>query len=181
MRTLYPALFGSTLLGCLVLTACSKSEEVKLENVSASEVVEATKDHAAAVKLKPGQWRTTAQLVSIDMPGLPKQVADQMGQAMAKAGATEHCLTAEEVEKPEEVLARDNGECRYERFQMSGGKIDAVMKCKPANQPEMQVSLSGDYQPERYEVAAEMKMEQQGKPLTMRLKSLSERIGECKA
>lgn len=180
MRTAYPALLAPVLLA-LALTACGKSDEVKLENASASEVAQATKDRPAAVKLKPGQWRTNAQLVSIDMPGLPKEVADQMGQSMAKAGATEHCLTPEQVEKPEEVLAQDNGECRYERFSMSGGKIDAVMKCKPANQPEVQISLSGDYQPERYEVAAEMKMEQQGKMLTMRLKSLSERIGECKA
>ncbi|MGF7146790.1 putative small lipoprotein YifL [Sphingomonas zeicaulis] len=179
MRT---ASSAAALITLLALAACGKSDEVKLENASVADVAEATKDRGAAVKLKPGQWRTTAELVSIDVPGLSKEMADQIGQSAAKSSTTEDCVTQEEADKPQEMLARDNGECRYDRFQMSGGKIDAVMRCKPAGQPnEMQISLSGNYQPERYDVAAEMVMTQQGKTITMRLKSKSERIGECKA
>ncbi|WP_025290666.1 DUF3617 domain-containing protein [Sphingomonas sanxanigenens] len=173
---------SSALIALLALAACGESDEVKLENASVADVAEATKDKATTVKLKPGQWRTTAELVSIDVPGLPKEVADQIGQSAAKSSTTEDCVTQEEADKPQEMLARDNGECRYDRFQMGGGKIDAVMRCKGTEQPgEMQISMSGNYQPERYDVAAEMVMTQQGKTITMRLKSRSERIGECKA
>lgn len=184
MRT---APFAALALMSLAVTACGKSDSnaVKLENASLAEVAEATKAGGGADEFQPGQWKTTTEIVSIDMPGMPKEVADQMGKSIAQASASEHCMTPEEAKKPSEALARDNGECRFETFSMSGGKLDAKMRCQPAGQPgTMEMAMAGTYKPDRYEATADMKISQpgaQGKEMTMKIKTVSERIGDCKA
>ena len=47
-----------------------------------------------------------------------------------RAEAHRSCLTPEEAKRPkEDFFAGAAKNCRYERFDMGSGKIDAVMKC----------------------------------------------------
>lgn len=180
-------------LSLVMLAACgSKDDASNASNTSTAAEsgktgqVEANKPAIAAAiqAFNPGQWRTTTELVALDMPGMPKELADQMGKSMMKATSTEHCMTPEEAKKPSDALARDNGNCSYDKFTMEGGKLEAVMRCKsPDNKGTMEMALTGDYSPERYAFQADMKVSQPqlpGKEMTMKIKATSERIGECK-
>jgi len=169
-------------LALLSLAACGKSgaDDVKLENASIAEVAAATQSSTDV--FRPGKWKTSNQLVSADMPGVPKQTADQLAKAMSQTSAVEHCMTPEEAKKPTEAFAKDNGECRFDKFTMSGGKLDSVMHCQQPGQPgSMVMTMTGTYTPEHYETDAEVKISHAGKDMTMKIRSVSDRIGDCKA
>ncbi len=85
-----------------------------------------------AVKLQPGKWQTVVKILSIDAPGLPAQMAGPMKQQMSAMGAqtVETCVTPEMAAKPPENMFGGAQNCTYEKFEMTGGKIDATLVCK---------------------------------------------------
>lgn len=169
----------------LALAACDSGKTVSATNASITEVAEATK---GAVTLEPGKWRTTVSFVSADAPGLPAGMADMMTKQMATASnqTAESCVTPEMANKPSgEMFANVTGQCRYETFEMAGGRIDAVMVCKTpgGSGGEVRTAMAGTFAPSRYDMASEMKMTMPGAPagsqMTIKTKMVGERIGAC--
>jgi len=166
-------------LALLSLAACGKSgaDDVKLENASIAEVTAKTKD-VSAEAFRPGQWKTTSHLVSTDMP---KPAADQIAKAMVENGPPLYCMSPEEAKNPMQALAKDNGECRFDKFAMTGGKLDGVLRCQEPGQPAFMVmTMNGTYTRERYETNSEMKVTVAGQTKSIKVNSVAERIGECK-
>jgi hypothetical protein len=165
----------------LALAACGSQPEVKAENASIAEVAQAAR---VASKIEPGQWRTETTIEAVEMPGMPVQIADAMKKQMAANGTQkiETCVTKEQAERPPEELLGGKGSdaCRYETFEMKGGKLNAVMTCKGMGPGagEMRMTIAGDYGGTRYDLigTAEMGM---GQKMTMRTHVKGSRIGAC--
>lgn len=173
--------------GAALLTGCGdNSKDVALENVS---VAEAAKQAQAANRLEPGQWESTVQIVSAEMPGAPPAVADALKKAAsAQTAKSARCLTPEEANKPAADLLSggQSKDCRYETFTMANGRIDAVMVCKPqAGQPgEMRMTMGGAYTPARFDIDMKMNMGAMpglpaGQGMVMTAKAQGRRVGEC--
>lgn len=170
----------------LVLAACDSGPSVKAENASIAEVAEATR---GAVKFEPGKWENRVTFVSAEAPGLPPQMADMMTKQMATASArtSTSCMTPAMADKPTGDLfaGKDGGQCRYERFAMGGGKIDAVMVCKgAAGQPgEMRMAMAGDFTATSYAMTSDMKMAMPGAggagAMTIKTRMEGKRVGAC--
>lgn len=170
----------------LMLAGCNKGVEMK--NASVEDVAAATRD---AHFIKPGQWTTTSEIISVDIEGMPAE-GRQMGAAMSKAmvgrkNSFESCVTEEESKKPAAGLfaGGDKGSCTYDSFSMSGGTLKAVMSCKSAGGPgSMTMAMDGDYGDEAYTMNVSMKMAgapgMPGSGMTMKAKNSGKRIGECK-
>jgi hypothetical protein len=107
-----------------------------------------------------------------------------MKAAMGKAQNTsfEYCLTEEEAKKPggKVFTGKNDKNCRYDSFNMSGGKIDAVMRCQGETGGAMTLKVNGSYSPDSYDSRAEMHVEggQQG-GMTMKVHTEAHRIGQC--
>lgn len=176
---------------CALIAACTDSapaDEAAAtdaadsgEEISLNEVQE--KIASEQIKPQAGQYRSSAKLVSIDIPGAPPQLAEMMGKAM-EAQTSEYCLTQEQVDKGFEEMAKESqqGDCSFQKFDMEGGNIDAVMTCKAQNDAQMQVAMTG----KGTETSMDMTMTLEGEApqvgkMKMVMQSKQERIGDCPA
>ncbi len=131
----------------------------------------------AANTLTPGKWQITGKVVSMEMPGMPAGAAKMMA---GRPFQHSYCLTPEDAAKgAKEMLANSTrDDCTYTKFDMKGGKLDAVMHCR-SPQGDMNMSMSGDYGPTAYSSTSTMVIE--GPQGTMKTTSKIEgkRIGDC--
>lgn len=170
----------------LCVTACNKQPDIQLKNASAQEV--ATKVRAAAASetlIRPGEWQSNTNVTEVSMPGLPPQMQAQMKKVMTaqQVHSFKSCVTEADVKRPkEDFFAGKNNQCRYDHFTMTGGKIDAAMRCTNEGRDET-MKLRGTYSAESYEMDMEMNASGGGPEGTMSMKShtVSHRIGECTA
>ncbi len=134
------------------------------------------------VKPQPGQYRTQVEVLEIAMPNLPESARDTMQQLAQKTQLS--CLTPAQADKGyEEILKRSqSGNCDFERFSATGGKIDARMICKSEQGGSMAMTITGTGLPTSSDVIMTMTSQiLQVGDLAMKVRVLSERIGDCPA
>jgi hypothetical protein len=176
------------LLTCTaILASCNKGPDINVKNASVGEVAQQVREAAADQSfVEPGKWHSDVTVLDIDVPGLPPQMAQQMKQTMGKM--QEHgfdsCLTEADVKRPkEDFFAGDRHNCRYDHFTMSGGKIDAALKCSGRASETMAMTINGSYSRDAYD--ATMAMDVTGGPggqgMKMRSRSVAHRVGQCTA
>ena len=171
------------LLAALPLAACSNDPEVEARNASPEEVAEQVAEaRGAETFVRPGKWRSTVQIEEFELPGAPPEAASAMRNMHNKAQVYESCLTPEEARRPKEKFFAGEGKnCRYDRFTMGNGKIDAVMKCDGEGMDQT-MAMQGSYGPDAYQMQMSMKAEAGAGPpggLTMKMRVEAKRIGEC--
>lgn len=179
----YPTIAATTLF--LALAACSGGEEQQAgsgETISTEEVAERARE---AIRPEPGLYRSTVELLQVDIPGAPEGVTEMMKGAMSGSNTTsEYCLTQEEVDRGFEEMVRNSqaGDCSFERFDAEGGKIDAVMTCETPDGNTARMTMQGTGGPTSSEMMMTMESDIPGMgTANMRLKATHERIGECAA
>lgn len=172
----------------VALAACDSSPEVDVRDANASEVAEAVRESGLAgdddFQVRPGKWESKVAMLEIDIPGMPPEVADRMKAMMAQnqPAAFTSCLTPEEARRPkEDFFAGKDNKCRYDRFQMGDGKIDAKMRCDSGEMVQT-MAMAGTYSPDAYTMT--VTTNRQGGPgpdgqarMTMRMDA--KRVGEC--
>lgn len=153
--------------------------------VTAAFVGAAGGDHVSAaaqdpqMKPDPGQYRSDIELVSIDIPGAPPQVADMMRGMMGRT--VEYCLTQEEVDQGFESVARrsQEGDCNFQRFDASGGNIDALMTCDVDGRM-MTMTMTGTGTSTTSDITMRMEGDMGGMGEgSMTLRAKHQRIGDC--
>lgn len=164
------------------LTSCD-SGTVTAENASTAEVAAKVKLSGVAdeVVITPGRWRTTMTINDIAIPGMPTGLAGEIKKSMAEEGSFEHCVTPEDAKRPKEGFfageqARD---CRYEKFEMGGGKIDMLMHCAGVGGRQT-LAMNGTYSPQSYRMTVASNMGAAGSnPVTFNATMDSRRVGVC--
>lgn len=164
MRLFVPA------LAAISLFALSGCEKVK-ETVGVSD----------EVHFSPGRWETKIKMTALEMPGMPPELKAAIDSKIGQEQTVFQCLTPEEAAKPSGKFfgAEANEQCSYDKFDTSGGKIDAVMSCK-GEQGIDKATMSGTYTAETYKLA----MAVDGAagptgPMNMKMEMKSRRVGDC--
>jgi hypothetical protein len=177
---------AAILIACaLPIAACNKGPDINVKNASVGEVAEKVRQAAGSDTLiEPGKWQTKISVLDVDIPGIPPQVAQQMKQSMAKMQEHSYdtCLTEADVKRPkEDFFAGKSNDCRYDHFTMSGGKIDAALRCEAKPSGTMTMAIKGTYSRDSYEATMAMDMSGRGPEGGMKMRSHSEsrRIGAC--
>ena len=170
----------------IFLAACDNSPRVEAENASIEEVAGKVRaaNEGSAMIVRPGQWESSVQLESIDVPGMPPEAVAQMKKTMARV-ATGHksCLTKEQAMKPkEDFFAGASSNCRYDKFSMDDGKMSGIMRCtSPQGGGTQLIDFDGAYSPESYEMRMTSTVEgaSPAGPMKMVMHMTSKRTGEC--
>jgi putative hemolysin len=177
----YPTIAAMTF--ALALAACSDGEEDKAgsgKTVSTEEVAEKARD---LVKPEPGLYRSTVELLEVDIPGAPDGAADMMKGMMGTSNSTsEYCLTQADVDRGFEEMIKNSqkGDCTFERFEAEGGEIDAVMNCTAEGGNTMHMTMQGTGGATSSEMTMNMETEMPGMGKTnMRMTAKHQRIGDC--
>lgn len=175
-------------LPLLILAACDHSPTVEAENASVAQVADKVREVGgdSAMTVRPGQWESSVELESIDIPGMPPQAAAQMKKTMASV-ATGHksCLTEEQARRPkEDFFAGTESNCRYDKFSMGGGKMTGTMRCtSPQGGGTQLIEFNGTYGPEYYRMrmASTVEGASPAGPMKMVMNMASKWVGDCDA
>lgn len=165
----------------LLLAACNSDPEVRAENASAQEVAEKVEAAGGSDSfVNPGQWRSTVTIEEMTMPGMPPEVAEQMKSIRGREQTHEQCLTPEQAKRPKEDFFGGKDNCRYERFAMGNGKIDAVMNCSEGGATQ-KMTMAGTYSGDSYRMQMRMEAAPGGQVggMAMKMRVDAKRIGEC--
>ena len=177
------------LIACAALAACNKSPEIHETNASIEQVAEDARQANAAsgIALRAGQWSMSGTLVDMSFPGMPASAQADVKKMMGEKNnfTKEYCLTPEEAKRPRGKFfgGKPSDNCRYESFDMEGGKVDAVMRCegRPGG-GDMTMKINGTYAPESYSTDAAMEMSGTGRGgMSMKMHMEAKRIGDCDA
>ena len=103
-----------------------------------------------ATQRQPGQWESVTTIKSIDIPGAPPQVLQQVRAQVGQAQTQRECLTAEQARDPlaqmRRMLSQGNtGNCNFTDQVFAGGTIRIRGTCSPAGGGTAQVSLEGTF------------------------------------
>lgn len=141
------------LVPLLSLVACGSGSDISLTNASLQDVAAATQGQHL---LNPGKWEVTTRMVSLDLgPNAPAGMAQAMNGLVGQAHTESTCVTAEEAARPPMGNIPNTGNCRFDRFQLGHGRIEATMHCdSPANGGGMQVSQIGTLTDTNYDMTA---------------------------
>lgn len=130
----------------------------------------------ANTPIQPGQWEVRSTVTAVDMPGAPPQ----MLQMMKKPQTMRHCITAEQAARgPQELLRQSKGECKFTKYALAGGRMDAVMQCNSGKGNSMTATTRGSYTPTSYEMTSTMVMNGPQGKMTMSSKGTARRLGPC--
>ena len=181
ITTLRLATLPLVAIAAAALTGCGNGkDEVKAENESVESVAAKVAD--SDIRPSAGQWQSSMKIEKLEMEGLPPEAAAAMQKQMGATQTFTSCLTPEQAAKPnaEFFQGSKNSNCTYEKFSMSGGKLDAVMTCKEGGQAQ-RMTMQGSYGEEAYDIRVTADGEAQaGMPMSMAMSISSKRIGECK-
>lgn len=164
------------------LAACGSKQEP-----DAPKSIEDVKQEAAKLERPaPGQYKQTVEVQEIDIPGMPKEAADQMKAMMKNAQVREFCLTPEEADKGFRDMFNDMGkqgeQCTYTRFDVDGGKLDAQMNCKAAQGGTGVIKLNGTIGERGSDVTMTMNATGGQMPtgkMNMKMHMTTQRMGDC--
>ena len=173
------------LSGCVFVAGCNSEPEVSVKNATVGEVAREVADASGGeVLLQPGQWQTKVTIEDISIPNVPPAAAAQMKSFFAEQRNTtvNYCLTEEEAKRPggKFFTGEETKNCRYDHFKMSGGKVDAVMRCDGNGASTMKMTTRGTYTGDSSTTRSDMEITG-GRDGSMRIKAVTEarRTGEC--
>lgn len=141
------------------------------------------------VQPRPGEYRTTMELLDFqmpDVPGMTEQMKQQMRATMGASLTQSHdfCLTPEEAKangprQMAEKLAKSD--CTMKRFDISGNTIVADMSCPGANGAGAStMRMEGQMNAEGSDMTLAMEQEVPGRgAIRTKMRVTSERTGEC--
>ena len=138
------------------------------------------------VRLEPGEWENTVEIVDVKVEGLPEGVpATAMDGMKGKVTTSKSCITEQQAENPgaEFFAAQKETNCDVKKFDMSGGAVSSEMSCTnmggaPGN---MTMAMDGQYGPSSYDMTMNMKGGASGMKMNISAKSSGKRIGDCPA
>lgn len=170
----------------LVTAACQGEEEpgVEARNASVAEVADQVRQAGEGEQfIQPGKWISTVTFEEMTAPGMPPEAARQMRQMMGEGRRYESCLTEEQAQRPSEEFfaGGSDSQCRYERFTMRGGEIEARMRCGEGGINQV-MEMEGSYSPDSYEMRMTTSLEGAPPPasgMRMRMRVDAKRVGQC--
>lgn len=164
----------------LVLTACGSSEE----DADGTSLADATAEIAEGPMPLAGEYRDTTTLLEFTAPGLPADAQAMMQSQMlqTEADVSTRCLTPEQAAGSREdmLVGLTESDCTVQRFDVAGGDIDAALSCSPGDGITGDVTMTGTMGEQGSDMVLGFTstMPEVGQ-VTMRMRMVSERIGDC--
>jgi hypothetical protein len=171
----------------VALASCSKGAQVDVKNASVNDVAAAVTRSGvmtSGTMIEPGLWESKLTFKDVQMPDLPKNVAEQMKKSMARhrEQTNSNCVTPDEVKNPKKgFFTGIDKSCRYQHFTMGSGKIDIRMICNVEGSTQT-TDMAGTYTPTTYSM--DMSSQSSGghaRGMAMKMHVDARRVGECSA
>jgi hypothetical protein len=166
--------------------SAARTGDVSLTNASVAEVAKQTAaaNAGGATRFEPGEWETTVSIEGANIPGMPAGATKAMEKLKLAKTSVRNCMSPEQAAKPDEAMfAGKGGNCRFDRYVMKDGRIDATMSCAGERGGERAViAMKGSFTRTSFDLANSMTAAPMpGHPkVTMQSRVTGKRIGACK-
>ena len=134
---------------------------------------------SAAPALQAGEWEMTTQVLSMNIPNMPKGMSPPLPQPTT----VRTCVTPEQAANPSGGFltgSGDDGGCTSENVSMSGGRIQATVQCR-AETGTMRSTINGEMSATSYAITQQVETSAQGMTMEMESRTTGRRIGDCPA
>ena len=134
---------------------------------------------AGLAGLQAGEWETTVEVLSMEMPGMPAG----MPTPTIPAVTTRHCLTPEEAAQPNAEFFSGNTEgasCERENFTIGDGRVSGIITCTSEG-ATMRSEMNGQFGAASYEMTARTQTTAQGMTMNGETRITARRVGDCPA
>ena len=163
-----PARLGAAFLMLgFAVAACGDREA---RNMSVEEV----SGELSAMRIAPGLWEVSSEVVEVRGPDLPRDLRNRM---VGPRSRLRHCITPQQAARPSAnfLAARADGGCAYRRFSARGGRVSGEMICA-----DTRTRMDGRYGPAAYGMRMEMESPVPGGAvMNLELRARGRRIGAC--
>lgn len=158
-----------------------------LTNTSIEEVAAQTAaGKAGALRLEPGEWETVVTIDQASIPGMPATDGPPKMRLKLAKTSSRNCITPDQGARPDEaIFGGKRGNCRFDRYSMQSGRIDATMRCAAdgAAQDGAVIATKGRYGARSFDLVNTMTAAPMpGHPeITMTSRVIGKRLGACKS
>lgn len=172
-------------VAALAIAACGETPEESAATGETMSDAEIGAQMEEAVRPQPGQYRTQTELIDLTLPDIPGMDSDQLRRMMEGniERETLQCITEDQAERGYEEMLRETQDsaCQMERFAADGNRIEARMVCD-GDQGRGVMTMTGT----ATETSSDMTMAMttsvpQMGDMAMRMRMISERVGDCPA
>jgi hypothetical protein len=163
----------------LALAACNQADK------GPKTMEEAQKEAAKLERPEPGQYTQTMKITKFEVPNAPPEMAKQMQASLGEAQTTTFCLTEEMSKQGFQEMFNElgkDGECKYERFAVSGGKLDALLQCESKAEGKGTITIAGTVGSQGSDVTVAIQTVNPASPMgnsTIGMNMVSKRTGNC--
>ena len=163
----------------LLLAGCGGGSEAPGNNMSREQVA----SEQRSVRVSPGEWEMTTQVVSIDAPEIPIELMQRMQDRRTSA---RHCITSEQASDPNLLSRRmqqQGGNCEVRNFTMRAGRMEGETVCFAGTPQEVRSRTSGRFGPDSYDyqMIAVTPAPVEGGAVNVTMRIQGRRLGECPA
>ena len=166
----------------LLLASCGSGDT----NVDADGDGQISSEEMAAAadridKPKPGRWEVDAEVLELQIPGMPPEMASMMEPNFAAMfGGQAYCMTEEEAEAGPEALWEDtSGQCEWEKFEVGNGRSESIANCTDPNGGSVRVEMTGTYSDDAYSATNTMTLSMPGGDGLVKVKVDGRHAGAC--
>ena len=159
--------FGAASILAFALAACGEREA---RNMSVEEVA----GQLSSMRIEPGLWELTSEVLEVRGPDLPREVRNRM---VGPRPRLRHCITPEQAARPSAnfLAGRPDRGCVYRTFAARDGRMTGETIC-----PDTRTRMEGRYGPRAYDMRMEMESPVPGgEAMTLELRARGRRIGDC--
>lgn len=178
----------------LALTGCQSAAEkqaaatgeIHATDVDTAQVSRLMKAAREKTALEPGIWRLQIAIVSADLgdTATPEVQAAQRATIEQQARDTTACRTEKELKPLDlEQLEKAAGTCRFARYELAGGRINADVTCKKEGSPATHIQAAGTSGPRGFDIALDQQSGLKGQPgyMAFKVQAKGQRLGACPA
>jgi hypothetical protein len=129
---------GITAMAALALAGCGSKDDAGKADGAPKSAAEVKQEAAKLIKPQPGEYRQVTEITSFEIPGMPKEAAEQMKSAIKASQEGRFCLTQADADRGFKDMFNDVGkgnQCTYSKFDVDGGTLDAQMECQAQPAP----------------------------------------------
>ena len=162
----------------MLLAGCGGGSEAN-RNMTREEVTAEIAD----VRVSPGEWEQVTQVLRVEAPEMPRELATQMQQ---RRSSYRYCISPEQAAQParvSNVIARPNAGCTVSDFTMRDGRMEGSMVCREGTPAAVTTAMSGNYAPDRFDYRSEVTLPAPvpGGTIRVEARTVGRRIGPCPA
>lgn len=132
------------LMAAVALAACGSDadEELTDEALALDEVMAESVDNIALPT--PGEYSTTVELVSVEVPGASSIDMDALRAAVAEgAGEQPSFCVTEAMDRESWISAMTDNSCTVSRINADGTDINMTMSCLAEDGPQGDITITG--------------------------------------